>query len=309
MTRLGASATLLLAALLWGSGNVANKTVLDHVDPLLAVGLRSCIAFALLLPLALRDLRHPVPAGWGYSALGLSACFSCAVVLQQYAFAGTSVTNAGFLINTCSIMTPVFAWVLLGERAHRGLVFAALITLTGIFLMTGGYLSFVSMRGGDVVCLVSAAFYALWMVLLGRHLCRFDRPGLICVTQFGISGLGFVLLALLRGLPAGTQITAALPDLLFLGIFATGGAFLLQARAQQHVSASCAAVIASAESLFGAAGAYLLLGERITDTGLIGAALILCGVVLAAICPAAIVQARPPDGGDKGGTRHKVPAA
>ncbi len=308
MTRLGASATLLLAAFFWGSGNVANKTVLDHVDPLLAVGLRCCIAFVLLIPFALRDMRGPLIAGWSRSAVGVTLSFASAVILQQYAFAGTSVTNAGFLVNTCSIMTPVFAWFLLGESAHRGLVLAALITLAGIFLMTGGELSFAAMRGGDATCLAAAAFYALWMVLLGQHLRRFARPGLICAFQFGASGVCFVLLALLQGLPAGTQVAAALPDLLYLGIIATACAFLLQARAQLHVSASCAAVIASAESVFGAAGAYLLLGERITETGMIGAALILCGVVLAAVCPVSRTQPPPGNGSDSSSARRRVPA-
>ena len=67
-------------------------------------------------------------------------------------------------------------------------------------------------------------------------------------------------------------------------------------------------MIASAESLFGAAGAYLLLGERITETGLIGAALILCGVVLAALCPAAIIHPSVGNGSDSNSARRSVPA-
>jgi drug/metabolite transporter (DMT)-like permease len=308
MTRFGASATLLLAALFWGSGNVVNKTVLDHIDPMLAIGLRCCIAFLLLVPLAWRDMRGPRPVGWLLSACGVACSFAGAMVLQQYAFAGTSVTNAGFLVNTCSILTPIFAWVLLREAAHPAIILAASITLVGIFLMTGGQWSFAAMQSGDVISLGSAICYALWMVLLGRHLRRFGHPGLMCAFQFGASGICFLALAMARGLPPAAQIVAALPDLLYLGIIATGCAFLLQARAQQHVSASCAAIIASAESLFGAALAHLLLAEQTTGIGLMGAALILCGITLAALCPVALAQLPPGNGKDKSSALRKVPA-
>lgn len=42
----------LIAAALWGFGNVAQKTVLEHLDPFSAVGLRRLIGGFLMLPLA-----------------------------------------------------------------------------------------------------------------------------------------------------------------------------------------------------------------------------------------------------------------
>ena len=53
MTRVQANLLLLVAAGLWGFGNVAQKTVLEHLDPLSAVGLRCLIAAALVGPLVL----------------------------------------------------------------------------------------------------------------------------------------------------------------------------------------------------------------------------------------------------------------
>ena len=48
------------------------------------------------------------------------------------------------------------------------------------------------------------------------------------------------------------RLIAALPELLVLGVLSTGVAYALQAVAQQFTSASEAAVLASAESVFGA---------------------------------------------------------
>ena len=47
------------------------------------------------------------------------------------------------------------------------------------------------------------------------------------------------------------RLVAALPELLVLGVLSTGVAYALQAVAQQFTSASEAAVLASAESVFG----------------------------------------------------------
>ncbi|WP_287249706.1 EamA family transporter [Mesorhizobium sp.] len=45
-----ANCLLLLAAAFWGFGNVAQKTVLDHLDPLSAVDMRCLIAGLMAAP-------------------------------------------------------------------------------------------------------------------------------------------------------------------------------------------------------------------------------------------------------------------
>ena len=117
MSRLNASLLLLLAALCWGAGNVANKAVLADFGPIGTLGFRSLIGAAIILPFAssdfamLRRLSHRDL--WGIVAV--SGLFVLAMLLQQIGFAGTTVTNVGFLVNTCSVMTPIAAWFLRRE--------------------------------------------------------------------------------------------------------------------------------------------------------------------------------------------------
>jgi drug/metabolite transporter (DMT)-like permease len=273
--------TLLLAALCWGAGNVANKTVLDTIGPMTAAAGRAVIATVVIAPFALHEVK--ASRGWCASAVVVSLFFATGLALQQVAFQTTTVTNAGFLVNTCSIMTPLFAWLLLGERAPRRIVYAAGVTLIGAFLMTGAGFSLAAMNRGDLICLASAAFYSAWMVLLGQHLRRFGGPYTICAAQFAVAACGLAPMAFGVERPTTIQLIHALPELLFLGVVSTGFAFLLQTRAQQHVSSSIAGVIVSAESLFGAVMAYLWLGERTPLSGLIGGALILAGIIAAAV--------------------------
>ena len=282
MTRGSATLMLLTAAFFWGTGNVANKTVLEHIGPLTAVGFRCLIAACVVIPWAVPEMRTNLGNDWAMSAVLVSLFFCAAMALQQMAFQTATVTNASFLVNTCSILTPIIAWAALRERPHIRIVCAAVITLAGAFLMTGGSFSVAQLNRGDVLCLLSAIFYAAWMVALGRHIMLYGRPFATSFVQFAISAAILLPLSATVEVQSLVRVTNAAPELLGLGLFSTGIAFVLQTRAQQAVSSSTAAIIVSAESLFGAAGAYLWLGEQTSTMGVCGAVLILSGIMIAA---------------------------
>ena len=103
--------------------------------------------------------------------LGLTAAsFVAANITGQTGMSMTSVTNAGFLWNTSTVMVPFAMWIMRGQRPSTQVVLIACITLTGAFLMSGGSLH--ALNTGDILCVVSAMFYSLWMVLLGDVLER-----------------------------------------------------------------------------------------------------------------------------------------
>ena len=83
----------------------------------------------------------------------------------------------------------------------------------------------------------------------------------------------------LAGLSAGWLQIA------YAGILSTAVAFTFQAIAQQHLPPSNAAIINSSETLFAAIGGALLLGERLTPIGYVGAALMLVAIVAVEVVP------------------------
>ena len=278
---------LLLAAFFWGSGNVANKTVLQDLDPIAAVALRSVIAFVLLLPFAFRELLGVVCLkAWTKAAVLPAVLFAIAIIVQQWGYQHASVTNASFLVNTASCLTPLFAFVVLRERLPRCILAAVALTLLGAFLMSGAGRSLGSMNLGDVACLVSAVFYAGWIVALSRHATVHGCPlALTCMQCAMTFVLATVLLMLLEPSQPGS-VTGALPEVIYLSIFSTAIAFGLAAAAQRRVSASTAAVLMAAESLFGAAGGIWLLGERPGALAVLGACAMLFAIYIVARDPA-----------------------
>ena len=291
MSKTRADFLLLLAAAFWGFGNVAQKTVLEHLDPMSAVGLRCLIGGLLVLPLiALEQGAGRRSARYWRSLAGVSVLFALAMLIQQVAYLSTSVTNASFLVNTATVMTPLAAWLILGDRPTAVVGIAAIATLLGALLLSGGV---GGLSHGDVAAVLSAACYALWMVELGRHMQAYGQPITAAAAQFfGAAVLALPLGALHGKLSLAAAIDAG-PELMVLGVFSTALAFGFQTIAQRYTAASHAAVIVSAESVFGALGGALFLGERLAPTGLLGAALVLGAIIYLATAASAKVQAAP----------------
>lgn len=271
---------LLLAAFFWGSGNLANKTVLQDLDPFTVVVLRNLIAAVAIVPMLLPELARGVMPAWFRSALLVGAFFGVAVICQQWGYQTATVTNASFLVNATCVLTPLLALIVFGERPGPNIALAAAAMLLGALSMSGMLLKWQPMNAGDAWCLLSALFYSIWMILLVRHVTQHGCPILTTLVQCLCAACIALPFSLTAEPDLKRDFAGALPELLYLGVFSTALAFGLASAAQRCLSASVGAVLMSAESLFGAAGGILVLGER-PDLGVIlGATLMMAAILL-----------------------------
>ena len=284
----GAVLMLLAAAFFWGSGNVANKSVLADLDPFAAAALRNLLASLALLPFAVRDFTRITKFRmWLRSAALPSVFFAIANILQQWGYQSATVTNASFLVNAGSVLTPIIAFFVLKQRLDVCICSAATLTLFGAFLMSGAGQSISILNAGDIACLGSAVFYAAWMVALGHHAAQHGRPGATtCLHCFMAAVLAGAIVAGFAPHQPGT-LSGGMAELLYLGLVSSALAFGLTAAAQAHVSASTTAVLVAAESIFGAVGGILVLGERPQATAIFGAGLMLLAILIVARLPVA----------------------
>lgn len=250
-----AIATTLLASLAWGTGNVAQKTILDHLDSFAANGITALIAVSLL--------------------------FTLATTLLQFGYGLTSVANAGFLANTAAVLTPALAWACQRQRPTMAIWPASLLALSGIYLMTGG--GWTTPAPGDLLALASALAFAFWMLAVGVYVRRTGRPILLTAVQLAVAGVVCTGLgAGANGLPDASALMQALPEILYIGVISKGLAYGLTAAAQAHLSATVVSVLVCAEAVFGALIAVVVLGESLGPMHAIGSACIFLGAVIAA---------------------------
>ena len=250
-----ANALMLFAALLWGAGNVSQKQILDHLDPFAASGFTCLIGAVALTPLLRREVLRDLPTVHGSTMLLIQAAlaFTVASTLMQIGYGHTTVTNAGFLVNTAGVMTPIMVWILYRQRPVIWIWPASLCSVLGVLMIGGGgQLTFAL---GDLILLASAFMYGIWTILVGRFVMRCGRPALLTVMQLFVCGCVCVVTgALLYGWPSGTALLSAWPELLFIGLISKGLAYALMAKGQEHVSPTCAAILVGAEAVFGAQG-------------------------------------------------------
>jgi drug/metabolite transporter (DMT)-like permease len=244
------------------------------------VSLRCLIAALVFVPVLGFTSRLVVlvspPARWPAAASCIS--FAAAVTLSQAGYGLTAVTNAGFFINTTTVITPILACLILKQRPHKVTWLAALLIFAGAVLMSGGSLH--GFRAGDALCLASAVCYAFWMIFVGDYAEKGGDASALTLLQFAFTAAVCLPLALYFEPVTLPGVVRAVPELLFLGLFSTAGAYFLQILAQQHTSASEAAIIGSGEAVVGAIAAYFLLDEVLTTTGALGALVISAGIVL-----------------------------
>jgi len=285
--RIKADLSLLLAAFIWGTAFIAQKTAVATIGPILFLGCRFLLSTLLLAPLAWAESKKRTdilePSDWRLALLvGLSLFFGMAI--QQIGIVTTSTTNAGFLTAIYTAMVPVAAWALLGKRPRLAVVVACAVSLSGAWLLEGG----AGLSGwgrGDLLILISDTGQAVQIILVERFLARHNRPLLLSFFQYAVISLLSFPLAFAFETVSWEGIRQVLPSILYAGVLSGGVAFTLQIVAQRHTPAAEAAIIMSLESVFAALAGAWLLGDRLGPTGMAGCALIMAGVLLVQLLP------------------------
>ncbi|MGE0282480.1 MAG: DMT family transporter [Rhizobiaceae bacterium] len=294
MTRLQANLVLLLAGAMWGMGFVAQSTAMQHVGPLLFIGLRFLAATLAMLPFALRESHRAAQllANRDWRAfLIIGGLLLGGMIAQQFGLLTTSVTNSGFLTGLYVVMVPLFGVALFREWPHPVVWPCALAAFIGIWLLSGGTVSALTI--GDWLTILCAAIWALQLIMIARHAAHSGRPITLAVTQFAVCAVGGMALGLAFEPFDPVEIAAALPEILYAGIFSGGIAFTLQAVGQRHTTASQAAIFLSSEAVFAGLFGAIFLGERLPAIGLVGCTLIFVAIVAVETLPAMFARKAP----------------
>lgn len=286
MTQSRANLLLLFAGLIWGLGFVAQSTAMQSIGPLTFIALRFIVATASVAPLALLESKRatkPLVLSDYKAFMILGAMLVSGMILQQTGLLTTSVTNAGFLTGLYVVLVPILGVVLFSQWPHPVVWICAALSLTGIWLLSGGSLS--TFTKGDWMMMAGAFFWALQGLFIARYALRIGRPVTMACVQFAVVALVGSLLALSFETIEWQAVKTAMPEVLFTGVFSSGVAFTLQAIGTRYTSAPQAAIFLSSEALFAALFGAIILSERLPAIGLAGCALIFLSMITVEIVP------------------------
>ncbi|WP_150427807.1 DMT family transporter [Dechloromonas sp. CZR5] len=289
MSRSVANALMLLVALIWGTTFVAQQLGMAHVGPLTYTGVRFLLGALFVLPLAVREYGRLQARGvrleradW-FAWCGLGVLLFLGAVFQQIGIMGTTVSNAGFLTALYVPMVPILAWLIDRHAPHPAVWPATIGSFIGTFMLSGG--RFDALTVGDYWVIASTLFWAAHVFWVGRVAAHRGAPIMVAVTQFVVSGVLSMLVALAIEDIELAGLVEATPAILYGGLLSVGVAFTVQVIAQRHTPATDAAILLSSEILFAALAGALYLGERLTPLQLAGGGIIFVCILGVQVAP------------------------
>ena len=269
---------LLYAAAIWGSTFFLVKGALADVDPVVLVGYRFCLAGLLLGVYAVisgRDLGAHLGRG-----IYLGVILWLLYVPQTIGLGITTASNSGFITGLFVVFVPLFLRLIFKGRPTVMELAASGVALVGLWVLTGGL---VEMNAGDLLTLVAAMTYALHLLYSDRFMKRGLDPYVICCQQFLVVGVLSVLAASVLNLPFAVRTNAALATIVFLALFPSLSAFVVQMLAQRIAPPLRVSLIFSLEPVFAAAFAWTLGGEAFVPRRAAGGLLIACALMLSGL--------------------------
>ncbi len=286
MTRFKANVLMTLAALIWGTTFVVQRTSMEAMGPFTFTGIRFLLGGALLLPFALQQ-RHRLASAGSKKDLALLLLVGLALfagsALQQIGLIYTTASNAGFLTILYVPLVPVLGFLAFRTLPHPLIWPAGLGSVIGAWLLSGA--GAVRINPGDFWVLGSSLFWAVHVLSIGMAASRINAPLLIACVQFMITGVLSLSIALFTEDMNITAIGGAWFEIFYAGALSVAVAFTLQVVAQKYTMAADAAIILSTETLFAAIAGAIFLGERLTPVQLAGCALIFAGILAIQLLP------------------------
>ena len=269
---------LVMVTAFWGASYFLTDLCLESMPPLSLNAFRFLVAFAVLGAVYCRKLRRISRKTWGYALLigvSLTLVYTCYV----YGLMHTSISNAGFICALPVIFTPLLELVVLRKAPSRRFALALILCTVGLALMTLGDTFRPAL--GDIICLGTAFFYAVDLLLTDRAVRDAEvDPLQLGVLQLGVVGVIMLILTCLLEQPQLPPTLATWGAAVFLAVLCTGIAFVIQAVQQQYTTASHVGLIFTLEPLFSAIVAYFFAHEVLGLRGYIGAALMMFSLVL-----------------------------
>jgi drug/metabolite transporter (DMT)-like permease len=295
---------LVYCAAIWGSTFFVVRDAVETVHPVTLVGYRFTLAAILLLPLLLArrqnpfagmtlrfGLRTPLLRETGGEVtshasragiilgpgLALGLVLWLLYVAQTWGLTVTTAANSGFITGLFIVFVPFIAWLLDRSPVPWPKLAAVGIATAGLYLLTGGI---AGLNSGDVLTLLAAVTYALHVLLTGRYTSRPHDAFVLCFQQVMVTGLLSLLSAWLMGWSFDIGSAPAGYAIVFLTVFPTLSAFLIQLIAQRRVDPLRTALIFVLEPVFGALFSWTLGGEQFKLLAALGGGLIVLAMLI-----------------------------
>jgi drug/metabolite transporter (DMT)-like permease len=278
-----ADLSLLLIAAIWGTTFALLRDTLRTIHPVELMALRFTIGGALVA--AVYGARLPRAKGlWIWDGVRSGFFLAAGYLFQVIGLVTITASRSAFLTSTYVPMTPFAAYFLLHVRPDVGgavgviLVSAGLAAFAAPAELGAGGGPFFHLGSGDLWTLACAASFAVQIVYTNVAARRSDF-GIVTLVQLVLTAVTGWALVIARGGFSVPLSRVPWGVILYLATFATALVLTLQTWALGRTTPTRAAIIFSTEPIFAAVFAGAFFRERMAATEVLGALLIMAGLL------------------------------
>lgn len=280
-----------LAVLFWSLNVIISKYLANDVPPILINLMRWCIAGAILLPFTFKEIIHNFKAIRASWFMILIQGFLGVTVFNTLVYKAGSTTSAidmALIISMGPIFMALFSWIFLHKAITLRQGIGLGIALAGVIvlILRGSIrnLEDFAFSIGDVYTIGAAATFALYSTLLAfkpknissiAFLELMILAGIILMIPFSIEPLQYYEFENLH--------SYAILSIVYMAIFQSIFAFLFWSTTLQAIGTIRAGILFYTMPVFSSIAAYFLLNEVLQESQMIGGAMVLAGVIYAAL--------------------------
>ena len=269
-----ADAALAGNTLIWGSTFVLVQSALQDVSPIVFLAIRFSIATAALA-LLFRSRAQYRPTRGGLIAGG---CLFAGYLFQTIGLQFTTASKSAFITGLAIPLVPLLTSLVYFTRPR-------IFELAGVLCATSG-MGLMTLQGdtlrigrGDLLTFFCAIAFAAHIIAVGHYSGRIRFESLSFMQVASAAALGLSTFWWIEK-PVIHLTPVVMIALAMTGLLATALAFTVQAWAQQHTTPTRTALIYSLEPVVAWFTSFLLMGELLSRRAVLGAALILTGILL-----------------------------
>lgn len=268
--------SLLLLQVFWGATFFIIKYAQNYISPVTLLTYRFLLG-AILMAIFLYFVQHkPLFKNFRQGFL-LGLILSLAYIAQSTGLVYISASNSGFITGLFVVFVPLF-YILFLKRIPSVKNFIALaISLTGLWVLTGGV---GQMNRGDLLTLVTAITIAIHILYTNKLIKNQTDPYILNFQQLFTVGIICLAVVLIFKQPFTIGNPTAIWAVLYLSLIAGLLGYLIQNLAQKSVPPLRVSLIFTTESAFAAIFAWTLGHEHFVPMQAFGGLLIFLAMVL-----------------------------
>lgn len=261
---------------IWGASFFLIHASMQVCGPLFFVGIRFGTAGLISLALFHKSLKHITRLEW-IAGLSIGVCITLGYGLQTMGLQTISSSRSAFMTALYVPIVPILQWVIFRRSLSLMGWLGVLLAFSGLILLSNQGLDDFSISRGEIYTLLCTVAIAGEIILIGQFAGNVNVRNVTTIQLLMASLLSFALMPV-----AGEPAPAFSWIWVSTGLALGAASILIQWAmnwAQRAVSATRATLIYAGEPVWG--GLFgRLAGDRLPAISLLGAGLIVLGVVV-----------------------------